>query len=204
MITLPARLAVFISGGGSNLQALIDASKRGELAARIVWVVSSSSSAYGLERAAMEGIETFVFEPKAYPTRELAEQDLLTRLSERHIDFIALAGYLKMVPNTVVRAYRGRMVNIHPALLPRYGGKGMYGHFVHEAVIASGDMESGPTVHLVDEVYDNGRILEQARVPVYPCDTVDTLAARVLAEEHKLYPRVLDNLIRGRYDKQTD
>jgi formyltetrahydrofolate-dependent phosphoribosylglycinamide formyltransferase len=204
MVTLPARLAVFISGGGSNLQALIDASKRGDLAAKVVWVMSSNPGAYGLERAAKEGIETFVYDPKSYPTRNVAEQDLLTKLAERHVDFIALAGYLKMVPDSVVRTYRGRMANIHPALLPRYGGKGMYGHFVHEAVIASGDMESGPTVHLVDEVYDNGRILEQARVPVYPCDTVDTLAARVLAEEHKLYPRVLDNLIRGRYDKQTD
>jgi phosphoribosylglycinamide formyltransferase-1 len=203
MVELPARLTVFISGSGSNLQALMDASKRGELAAEVVLVVSSSAKAYGLERAAKEGIETFVYNPKSFATPAAAEHDLANRLAESRTDFIALAGYLKMVPNNVVRAYRGRIVNIHPALLPKYGGKGMYGHFVHEAVIASGDKESGPTVHIVDEIYDNGRILEQTRVPVYPCDSPDTLAARVLAEEHKLYPRVLDNLIRGRYDKQT-
>jgi len=124
---------------------------------------------------------------------------LLPRLKERHIDEIALAGYLKLLPLEVVRAYRGRITNIHPALLPKYGGKGMYGHHVHEAVIAAGDRESGPTVHLVDEIYDNGRILGQARVPVLADDTPDTLAARVLTEEHKLYPKILQKLIQGEY-----
>ncbi len=194
-----ARVAVFLSGGGSNLQSLIDASKTGILAADIALVVSSRRDAYGLQRAAKEGIESFVFKPKKYPSPEEAGRDLMQRLTDRGIDYIALAGYLRLLPKQVVQAFHNRIVNIHPALLPKYGGKGMYGHFVHEAVLAAGDKESGPTVHLVDEIYDNGRILEQFRVPVEPDDTPDTLAERVLKQEHKLYPRVLHKLIRGGY-----
>ena len=194
-----ARIAVFISGGGSNLQALIDGSKAGILSARIVWVVSSLAKSYGLTRAENEGIETFVFKPKKYPSPEAAAEDLLAKLQERKIDYIALAGYLKLLPSSVVAAYSKRIVNIHPALLPKYGGKGMYGHHVHEAVLASGDKESGVTIHLVDEIYDHGKILDQARVPVLPDDTPDSLAARVLEQEHKLYPRALNKLISGEY-----
>ncbi len=195
------RIAVFISGGGSNLQSLIDAQKAGILAGDIVWVVSSSKKAYGLRRAENAGIDSWVYLPKRYDSAQGAAQDLLTKLREREIDYIALAGYLKLLPAEVVRAYSGRITNIHPALLPKYGGKGMYGHHVHEAVLAAGDTESGPTVHLVDEIYDNGRILEQAKVPVKPDDTPDSLAARVLDQEHKLYPRVLSKLIRGEYEQ---
>jgi phosphoribosylglycinamide formyltransferase-1 len=194
-----ARLAVFISGGGTTLQAFIDAVKSGILSADIVYVVSSRRDAYGLERAAKEGIETFVFKTKKYPSPQEADRDLLARLQEREIDFLALAGYLKLLPRNVVKAFRNRIVNIHPARLPEYGGKGMYGHHVHEAVIAAGDTESGPTVHLVDEIYDHGKILEHASVPVLPDDTPETLAARVLRKEHRLYPRVLQKLIKGEY-----
>jgi formyltetrahydrofolate-dependent phosphoribosylglycinamide formyltransferase len=195
-----ARLAVFISGGGTGLQAIIDASKRGDLTAEVVWVVSSTGKAFGLERAANEHIETFVFLPKKYATSEEAASDLLAKLRERKIEYIALAGYLKLLPVDIVRAYRRRIVNIHPGPLPKFGGPGMYGHFVHEAVLAAGVKESGPTVHIVDEIYDHGRILEHTQVPVLPGDTPETLAARVLVEEHKLYPRVIDNLIKGKYD----
>ena len=195
-----ARLAVFISGGGTGLQAIIDASRRGDLAADVVWVVSSTGKAFGLERAKNAGIETFVFLAGKYAKPDEATTDLLTKLRERKIEYIALAGYLKLLAPEIIRAYPKRIVNIHPGLLPRYGGSGMYGHYVHEAVIAAGDKESGPTVHIVDEIYDHGRILEQVRVPVLPGDTPETLAARVLVEEHKLYPRVIDNLIKGKYD----
>ncbi len=195
-----ARIAVFISGGGTNLQALIDGYKAGILSGKVVWVVSSSAKAYGLTRAENESIETFVFKPKKYPTPEAAAADLLSRLQERRIDYIALAGYLKLLPDNVVGVYHNRIVNIHPALLPKYGGKGMYGHHVHEAVLASGDKESGATVHLVDEIYDQGRILSQVRIPILPDDTPDSLAERVLEQEHKLYPRVLNKLIRGEYE----
>jgi len=199
-----ARLAVFISGGGTGLQSIIDASARGELSADVAWVVSSTKKAYGLERAAKVGIESFVFRPKKYSTPEDAVEYLLAQLKQRHIDYIALAGYLRLVPMNIIQAFPRRILNIHPGLLPKYGGKGMYGHFVHEAVLASGDKESGPTVHLVDEIYDNGSILEQVRVPVLEDDTPDTLAARVLKEEHKLYPRVIDNLIKGKYEFNRD
>ena len=194
-----ARVAVFLSGSGSNLQALIDATKAGILKAEIALVISSSDKAYGLVRAADCGIKTLVFNAKSYASLEAAESDLLSKLREHDIQYIALAGYLKLLPTAVVRAYRNRIVNIHPALLPKYGGKGMFGHHVHEAVIAAGETESGPTVHLVNEIYDEGRILEQIKVPVMSDDTPDTLAARVLEQEHKLYPRVLQKLIRGDY-----
>ena len=199
-----ARLAVFVSGSGSNLQALIDATKAGILSARIVLVVSNRRDAYGLERAANASIDTFVFKTKKFPTPEDAGRALLDRLKEYKIDYIALAGYLRLLPIEVVREYRNRIVNIHPALLPKYGGKGMYGHFVHEAVIASGDKESGVSVHIVDEIYDHGNVLEQVRVPVLPDDTPDTLAARVLEQEHKIYARVLEKLIKGKYETKNE
>jgi len=199
-----ARLAVFISGGGTGLQSIIDASKRGDLAAEIVWVVSSSKKAFGLERAAKANIETFIFRSKKYPTPEAAADDLIVKLRERNVEYIALAGYLKLLPPGIVKAFPRRILNIHPGLLPKYGGKGMFGIRVHEAVLAAGDEESGLTVHLVDEIYDHGRILEQVKVPILDDDTPGTLAARILKEEHKLYPRVIDNLIKGKYDFNND
>jgi len=197
--TLP-QVAVFISGGGSNLQSLIDACKAGILSAKIALVVSSTSKAFGLERAAKASIPGLTMRPKKDETGEQYEKRMLELLEEHRIDYIALAGYLKLLPIGVVRRYRRRIVNIHPALLPKFGGRGMYGHHVHEAVLAAGEKESGPTVHLVDEIYDHGRILEQIRVPVEPDDTPDSLAARVLKMEHRLYPRVLQKLIKGEYD----
>jgi len=197
-------LAVFISGSGTGLQSIIDASRRGELSARVAWVVSSSSDAFGLRRAARADIESFVFKPGKYSSATEAAADLLRRLKERDIQYIALAGYLKLLPTEVVAAYPKRILNIHPGLLPKYGGKGMYGHHVHEAVLAAGEKESGPTVHLVDEVYDHGKILEQVRVPVLDNDTPETLAQRVLLEEHKLYPAVIEKLITGKYEVNDD
>nr|MBN2277100.1 phosphoribosylglycinamide formyltransferase [candidate division Zixibacteria bacterium] len=194
------KLAVFISGSGSNLQSIIEAAAGGRLAAEVVLVISNKSNAYGLERATQAGIETFIYKAKKYPDQNAAATDLLEMLAQYEIDYIALAGYLQLLPNEVVKKYRNRITNIHPALLPKFGGKGMYGHFVHEAVIAAGERESGATVHLVDEIYDNGRILMQKKVPVMPDDTPDTLAARILKIEHEIYPQALDNLIKGKYD----
>ena len=194
-----AKIAVFISGGGTNLQSLMDASKQGRLSGEIVLVVSSKENAYGLERARNAGIDTFVFRAKDYPGLDAAEWDLLEMLDEYKVEYIALAGYLKLIPMPVVRKYKDHILNIHPALLPKFGGKGMYGHHVHEAVIEAGEKESGATVHMVDEIYDNGKILIQEKVPVLPGDDPDTLAARVLEIEHKIYPIALENLIKGRY-----
>jgi len=196
----PVHIAVFLSGGGSNLQALIDGYKAGILSGKITFVVSNKRKAFGLKRAEKEQIETAVFKVKDYESDTAAGVDLLEKLEERNIDYIALAGYLQLLPELVVKAYRNRIVNIHPALLPKFGGKGMYGLHVHKAVLEAGETESGATVHLVDEFYDNGKILEQMNVNVMKDDTAETLAARVLEKEHKLYPRALEKLIKGKYE----
>jgi phosphoribosylglycinamide formyltransferase-1 len=178
------RIAVCVSGGGSNLQALLDRLK-GDATARVALVMSDRADAGGLERARQAGVPAEVLAAPA----DAAEW--ITRLGRRDIDLLVLAGYLKLVPAGVVQKYAGRIVNVHPALLPDFGGAGMYGKRVHAAVLASGAKESGPTVHLVDEVYDRGAILAQRRVPVLPDDTPERLAARVLEEEHRLLPDVV-------------
>ncbi len=178
------RVAVCVSGGGSNLQAVLDR-LQGEAPARVVLVLSNRADAGGLERARRAGVPAEVLSDPADPT------EWITRLGRRDVDLVVLAGYLKLVPPGVVQKYEGRIVNVHPALLPAFGGAGMYGRRVHEAVIASGAVESGPTVHLVDEVYDRGKILARRRVPVLPDDTPERLAERVLAAEHALLPEVV-------------
>ena len=181
------RVAVLASGGGTNLQALLDALP-GEPAAlaRVVRVISNRPDAGALERARRGGVPTTVLK---HPD-DAAE--LLTALGDAQL--VVLAGYLKLIPADVVARFRGRMINIHPALLPDFGGPGMYGHHVHEAVLASGATESGVTVHFVDEAFDRGAIIAQMRVPVKQGDTPDTLASRVLAAEHQLLPKVVLDL----------
>jgi formyltetrahydrofolate-dependent phosphoribosylglycinamide formyltransferase len=175
------RIAVAISGRGSNLEALLDALGPGARA-QVALVLSDRAEAAGLDRARNRGIPA---ETLSHP----ADSDEWLRLLWRfRIDLVVLAGYVKLVPAPVIAAYRGRIINIHPALLPAFGGKGMYGRRVHQAVLDSGARESGATVHLVDEVYDRGAVLAQVRVPVLPGDTADTLAERVLAVEHRLLP----------------
>lgn len=181
---MPYRVAVCVSGGGSNLQALLDRLQGAE-PARVVLVLSNRPDAGGLERARRAGVPAEVLSDPA----DAAEW--ITRLGRRDVDLVVLAGYLKLVPGGVTQKYAGRIVNIHPALLPAFGGSGMYGRRVHEAVLASGAAESGPTVHVVDEEFDRGPILAQRRVPVLPADTAEQLAARVLAEEHRLLPEVV-------------
>jgi formyltetrahydrofolate-dependent phosphoribosylglycinamide formyltransferase len=178
------RIAVAISGRGSNLAALLAALPTGA-PAQVVLVLSNRADAGGLEIARQHNIPTLVLTDSADAAAWL---DALTRY---RIDLVVLAGYLKLVPAAVVHRYQGRMINIHPALLPAFGGPGMYGHRVHEAVLAIGATVSGATVHLVDEVYDRGPILAQARVPVLAGDTAETLARRVLELEHRLLPAVV-------------
>ena len=178
------RIAVCVSGGGSNLGALIDA-LRDEPDAEVVLVLSNLASAGGLERARDSGIPAEVFDDPADPT------EWITRCGRRDVDLIVLAGYLKLVPAQVVSRYGGCMLNIHPALLPLHGGRGMYGRRVHQAVLDSGARETGATVHLIDEEYDRGTVLAQSRVAVLAGDTPETLAARVLEAEHKLLPAVV-------------
>ena len=181
-------IAVFASGGGTNLQALIDASKGGILSGRVAAVISNNSGAYALERARKENIPAYHISGKIYPERARLVSRLFEVFDENNISLVVLAGYMKLVPTEVVRRYRSRIINIHPALLPKYGGEGMYGINVHKAVLESGDQISGATVHLVDEIYDHGAILIQRTVPVLPDDTPESLAARVLKVEHKILP----------------
>jgi formyltetrahydrofolate-dependent phosphoribosylglycinamide formyltransferase len=186
----PVRVAVLASGGGTNLQALLDALHDSPLA-RVARVITNRSDAGALARARRHDV----------PTTQLRDPDdaaeLLAALAEApQADLVVLAGYLKLVPPTVVARFRWRMINIHPALLPAHGGPGMYGRRVHEAVLASGAAESGVTVHYVDEQYDRGPIIAQARVPVLPGDTAEALAARVLEAEHRLLPLVVLELAR--------
>ena len=178
------RLAVCVSGRGSNLVALLEA-LAGSAEAEVVLVLSNKADAPALDRARERGIPAEAL----VNFRDAAEW--LERLARHQVDLLVLAGYLKLVPAGVISAYRGRILNIHPALLPDFGGPGMYGHHVHEAVVRSGVPFSGATVHLVDEEYDRGEILGQARVPVLPGDTAATLAARVLGAEHRLLPAVV-------------
>lgn len=178
---MPMRVAVAISGRGSNLQALFD-QLGPDAGAEVVLVLSNKPGAAGLERARERGVPAVTL---AAPENGA---EWLAALAAHRADFVVLAGYLKLVPPEVVARYRGRIINIHPALLPDFGGPGMYGERVHRAVLDSGATTSGATVHLVDEAYDRGPILGQARVPVLPGDTPGSLAHRVLEVEHRLLP----------------
>lgn len=181
-------IAVFASGGGTNLQALMNASKGGILRGEVAAVISNNSRAYALEKARKENIPAYHISGKAYSERAKFVSRLFEVFDENSINLVVLAGYMKLVPIEVVRKYRSRIINIHPALLPGYGGKGMYGTTVHKAVIESGDRLSGATVHIVDEIYDHGAILIQRTVPVLADDTPESLAARVLKVEHQILP----------------
>jgi phosphoribosylglycinamide formyltransferase-1 len=178
---MSVRIAVCISGRGSNLAALLSALP-GDGPATVSLVLSNREKAAGLELARTRGIAVHVL------GRGGTGAEWLEVLATHQVDLVVLAGFLALVPAEVVAAYRGRILNVHPALLPRHGGPGMYGRHVHAAVLAAGDTESGATVHLVTEEYDQGQILAQSRVPVLPDDTPETLAARVLVEEHRLLP----------------
>jgi phosphoribosylglycinamide formyltransferase-1 len=185
---MPSRLAVLASGRGSNLQAIIDHfdNLARERIAKVVLVASNRADSPALLRAATASIDIANFDAADDGSQ------LIALLRKFRIDLVVLAGYLKRVPSNVIREYAGRIINIHPALLPAFGGEGMYGARVHEAVIASGAKETGVSIHLVDDDYDRGPIVAQWRVPVEKSDTVESLAARVLNVEHIVYPRTVE------------
>jgi phosphoribosylglycinamide formyltransferase 1 len=184
----PLRLAVLASGRGSNLVALQRAIDAGELHATIAVVVSNNSAAGALAWAREHGIAARHVSSKTDDDPGAAMLELFTA---HDVDVVVLAGWMKLLDPRVVAAYRGRAVNIHPAPLPRFGGPGMFGERVHAAVLASGATSSGPTVHVVDDRYDEGEIIAHREVPVEPGDTAQSLAARVLAAEHDLYWRAI-------------
>ncbi len=185
------RLAVFASGGGSNFAAILDAIARGVLPATVVLLVADRAGTGAQEKAEQAGIPAVVCDPRDSGDEHAYGQVLLDTLHRHGADFIALAGFLKKVPAAVVAAFPNRILNIHPSLLPAFGGHGLYGRRVHEAVLAAGVRWTGATVHLVDEQYDTGPIVLQDVVPVLATDTPQTLAARVLVTEHALYPEAL-------------
>jgi phosphoribosylglycinamide formyltransferase-1 len=184
------RIAVFASGNGSNFQRIADYFA-GNDAVEIAVLYSNRPDAYALERAAKLGIPSVVFNREQFYN----SADILNDLHAHRIDWIVLAGFLWLVPETILRAYKDRIVNIHPALLPKYGGKGMYGMRVHEAVVAAGDKESGISIHLVNEHYDEGQIVFQAHCPVLPDDTAEDVARKIHLLEYEHFPKLIEELL---------
>ena len=191
------RLGFLSSHGGSNVQAILDSCREGRLDAEPCVVISNNSDAAVLDRAQAERVPAFHLSAHTHPDPARLDEAILATLEKHRVNVIVLAGYMKKLgPRTLAR-YRGRVLNIHPALLPKFGGQGMYGRRVHEAVLAAGEKVSGVTIHLADEEYDRGRILAQKTVPVMPGDTADTLAERVLEAEHQIYAETLQRIARG-------
>ena len=188
------RLCVFASGGGTDFQSVIDGVKTGLIDGEIVLLVASRPDIYAIERAKRNGIETAVYRKSDYESAEKMYDALIPVLQEKGVDLIILAGYLTVLTPNIVGAFRNKIVNIHPSLIPKFCGAGYYGMRVHEAVIAAHETESGATVHFVDEGTDTGKIIEQRKVPVYPNDTPETLQKRVLEVEHRLLPEVIARL----------
>jgi formyltetrahydrofolate-dependent phosphoribosylglycinamide formyltransferase len=193
------RIAILVSGHGrgSNMAAIIDACQRGEIDGKVVLVIGTRDEAPALQRATEKGVSTEVVSPSKLGEEEYARR-LLQTLGDAQVDLVCLAGFMRLLPPPVVHAYAGRVMNIHPALLPLFGGKGMYGEHVHRAVLESGMKVSGCTVHFVDESYDTGPIILQRCVPVEEEDTWETLAARVLAQEHQAYVQAVKLFAQGR------
>lgn len=183
----PLKLAILISGGGSNLQALIDACEDPGYPAEIILVISNNPEAYGLERARNAGIPAETVNHKDYSSRESFDEALHAILEQHNPDLICLAGFMRILSLGFVQKWDGKIINTHPSLLPKHGGRGMFGDHVHRAVLAAGDDESGPSIHYVTAEVDQGPVILQRRVPVQSDDTVESLRERVVAAEHLAY-----------------
>jgi len=194
-------IAIFASGTGSNAEKIIESANNNIAPPpfRVALIVSNKPGAGVLNIAAKNGIPILLIEKEKF----FRGNAYVEELKNAGIDFIVLAGFLWKIPQQLIDAYRNKIINIHPALLPKYGGKGMYGSFVHQAVVANGDKESGITIHWVDEHYDHGSIIFQAKCPVLPGDTADTLAGRIHELEHQHYPEVILNLVSDLSTKES-
>lgn len=192
------RCAVFASGGGSNFQALIDRKKTGELHVDFALMISNNSNAFACERARQNDIPAVHLSEKQFDSFEAYSVRLMGLLDEYKVELIVLAGYMKKLPAALIGKYRMKILNIHPGLLPAFGGKGMYGKYVHQAVLDYGAKVSGVTVHFVDEEYDQGPVILQETVPVFDRDNADTLAARVLTMEHATFWKAIEAVACGR------
>ena len=191
------RLGFLASHRGSNMQCVIDACKDGRLAASPAVVISNNRDSGALRRAVEEGIPHHHLSTTHHPETDTLDAAIRDALQNNNVDIVVLAGYMKKLGRLTLTAFAGKVLNIHPALLPKYGGRGMYGMHVHEAVLAAGETQSGVTVHVVDDEYDRGPILAQQSVPVKPGDTPTSLAQRVLALEHTLYVDTLGKIVSG-------
>lgn len=193
------KIAVFASGGGTNLQALMDAQETGLFKGKISLIFSNVADAKALERAEKHRIESVVIVSKDYAgSREEYDQEVLELCRAKKIDLICLAGYMRILTPVLIKAYEYKIINIHPALLPKFGGEGMYGHHVHEAVLKAKEKESGATVHFVTEGVDAGPIILQGHVKVFPNDTPESLAEKVLKVEHLIYPEAVRLFCEGK------
>ena len=190
-MSAPLRIAAFASGRGSNLEAILKNIEAGKLNAKVVVVISNKSKAGVLQVARQRGIPALHISQIHFEKHDEFATHLLKVLTEYETQLVILAGYLKKMPLEIVRAFKNKILNIHPALLPSFGGKGLYGHFVHEAVLEYGAKVSGATVHLVDDEYDTGAPIVQRCVPVKEGDTAETLAARVLKVEHQIFSEAI-------------
>ena len=190
------KIVVFASGSGTNFQSVIDTVNSGNIRAEIAGLIASKHGIGAIERAKANNIPVQVI-PSGTPD---FSNKLLTQLDKWNLDLIVLAGYLSKIPDSVLEKFKNQVINIHPSLLPKYGGRGYYGMRVHKAVLESGETETGCSVHLVTEDYDEGPVLEQTVVPVKPDDTPESLAKRVLKEEHKLLPKVIANILNEKID----
>lgn len=184
-------IAVFASGSGSNAQNIIEYFEKSDIG-HVTVVLSNNPNAFVIERSYKLNVPILVFTRFQFTKTDF----VVDFLKSQKIDLIVLAGFLWLVPPTLVNAFSGRMVNIHPALLPKYGGKGMFGHHVHEAVVANGDKETGITIHLVNEVYDTGATLFQAKCEIVASDTADDVAAKIHELEQAHFPKVIEDLLR--------
>jgi phosphoribosylglycinamide formyltransferase-1 len=191
------RIAVLASGSGTTLQAVIDACEHGDLDADVVLVIGNNSASGSMARATSHSIPAVHLSGRTHPDPDALDRAIAKALDERHPDIVLLAGYMKKLGRHTLEAYRGRVINTHPSLLPRFGGRGMYGSRVHAAVIAAGDAETGVSVHLVDSEYDTGRVLAQKAVAVEPGDDAAALAARVQAAEKPFLVEVLQRIASG-------
>lgn len=191
------KLGFLASGRGSNMLAIINACKSGKLRANPVLIISNNISSGALEIARKENIPSFHLSLRTHSDPELLDKAITEVLKEYEVDIVILAGYMKKIGPMILKTYKNRILNIHPSLLPKFGGQGMYGMQVHEAVLKSGENETGVTVHLVTDEYDEGKILAQRIVKVVEGDTKESLAARVLEVEHALYVEVLQKIVSG-------
>ena len=190
-------LGFLASHNGSNMQAVIDACRAGRLDANPAAVISNNGDSGALERARNENIPCYHLSGRTHPEAEDLDREIVDTLLNHDVNLVILAGYMKKIGPVTLATFPGHVINIHPGLLPEYGGQGMYGRRVHEAVLAAGARETGVTVHVVDPVYDHGPILAQRRVRVKTSDSADTLAKRVLAVEHELYVDTIARIISG-------